>query len=57
LAKTSIELSRISPLLTELQIPYTTPVLLCDKQSGVAIAHNPVFHNHTKHMEIDIFFV
>uniref|UniRef100_A0A151UE46 Copia protein n=1 Tax=Cajanus cajan TaxID=3821 RepID=A0A151UE46_CAJCA len=31
--------------------------LLCDNQSAVAIVHNPIFHNKTKHMEIDVFFV
>jgi len=35
---------------------YTTLILLCDNQSDVAIVHNLVFHNHTKHMEIDVFF-
>lgn len=40
-----------------LQVPFTNPVLLGDNQSVVPIAHNSVFHSHTKHMEIDIFFV
>ena len=25
--------------------------------STVALAHNPVVHSHTKHMELDLFFV
>jgi len=44
-------------LLIELQVSFTTPVLLCDNQSVVSIAHNPVFHNHNKHMEIEVYLV
>ena len=57
LAQTSIELTWIHALLTELQVPFTTPVLFYDHQSVVSIAHNPVFHSRTKHMEVDVFFV
>nr|KYP56497.1 Retrovirus-related Pol polyprotein from transposon TNT 1-94 [Cajanus cajan] len=57
IAHTSAELTWIKALLQELQVPFSTPVLLCDNQSAVAIAHNPVFHSRTKHMEIDVFFV
>ena len=32
-------------------------MLFCDNGSAVSIAHNPVFHSHTKHMEVDVFFV
>jgi len=31
-------------------------VLLCDNHIAVSIAHNPVFHNRTKYMEINAFF-
>ena len=57
LAQTSTELTWIQALLTELRVPFTTPVLYCDNQSAVSIAHNPVFHSRTKHMKIDVFFV
>ena len=57
MAQNSAELTWIHALLTELQVPFTTPVLYCDNQSVVSIAHNPVFHSRTKHMKIDVFFV
>ena len=57
IAQTSTELTWIHTLLTELQVSFTTPVIFCDNQSAVSIAHNPVFHSRTKHMKIDVFFV
>nr|KYP61009.1 Copia protein [Cajanus cajan] len=57
IAQASAELTWIQALLQELKVPFSTPTLLCDNQSAVAIAHNPIFHSKTKHMEIDVFFV
>jgi hypothetical protein len=44
-------------LLTELSVPFVTPIIYCDNQSAVLLAHNPILHARTKHMEIDLFFV
>jgi histone deacetylase 1/2 len=57
LAHTTSELLWIQSLLTDLHIPIHTPVLLCDNISAVMIAHNPVLHARTKHLELDLHFV
>ena len=31
--------------------------LYCDNKIEFDIAHNPVQHNHTKHLEVDRFFI
>lgn len=33
------------------------PLLLCDNQSFLQLARNPIFHSRTKHVEIDFHFV
>lgn len=38
-------------------VPCTAPVIFCDNQFSVMLAHNPVLHTRTKHMEIDFLFV
>lgn len=57
LANATAELLWIQSLLKELKVQHHSPVLLCDNQSAVLIAHNPVLHSRTKHLELDIHFV
>ncbi|XP_019183820.1 PREDICTED: uncharacterized protein LOC109178735 [Ipomoea nil] len=54
LAATSCEIQWLSFLLTELQIQHSKAVAIyCDSKSAIAIAENPVFHERTKHIELD----
>jgi len=55
LAHANVELLWVQTLLTELSVPFTTSIIHCDNQSAVLLAHNPILHAHTKHMEIDLF--
>ncbi|PNY02745.1 hypothetical protein L195_g026064 [Trifolium pratense] len=43
--------------LAQATVPFTTPTIYCDNQSAVLLAHNPVLHSRTKHMESNLFFV
>ncbi|KAK1410112.1 hypothetical protein QVD17_36645 [Tagetes erecta] len=56
--RTTAELSWLTRLLAELQVPNITPIpIKCDSQAAIHIAKNPVFHERTKHIEIDCHFV
>ena len=52
------ELLWLRIILEDLKIPMTKPIeLLGDNQSAISIAHNPVQHDKTKHIEIDRHFL
>ena len=45
-------------ILEELNMEMKTPMkLYCDNKSAISIAHNPVQHDRTKHVEIDRHFI
>ncbi|KAK9049228.1 hypothetical protein SSX86_031804, partial [Deinandra increscens subsp. villosa] len=45
-------------LLQELGVHVDLPVsLYCDNTAAMSIASNPVFHDRTKHFELDLFFL
>lgn len=58
LASATCELQWLTFLLQDLHITCTrSPALYCDNRSALHIAANPVFHERTKHLEIDCHVV
>jgi hypothetical protein len=58
MASTVSELTWIKQVLANLNIKVEEPMkMLCDNQSARHIATNPVFHERTKHIEVDCHFV
>jgi hypothetical protein len=58
LAQATCEGQWLSYLLQDLNIQHSSPIILyCDNKSALHIAANPVFHERTKHIEIDCHVV
>ena len=52
------ELTWLNRLFAEFEVPNITPIpLKCDNMAAIYIARNPVFHERTKHIDIDCHFV
>lgn len=57
MATTSAEVVWVIRLSEELGLINLQPVTLhCDNMSALHIAHNPVYHERTKHIEVDCHF-
>ncbi|KAK5794891.1 hypothetical protein PVK06_036141 [Gossypium arboreum] len=52
------EMVWLKRIMEELRKPITSPMkLYCDSKAAISIAHNPVQHDRTKHVEIDRHFI
>ena len=57
MASAAVEVTWVVHLLEVLGVHDLQPVTLhCDNQSALHIAKNPVFHERTKHIELDCHF-
>ncbi|KAM1757989.1 hypothetical protein ACFX11_007165 [Malus domestica] len=58
MATTACELVWLKSLLFDLRFSSTTHMsLICDNQAAMHIAANPIFHEKTKHIEVDYHFI
>jgi hypothetical protein len=58
MASASCELIWLKNLLADLDFGSHTPMILfCDNQAVMHIASNPVFHERTKHLEVDCYYI
>ncbi|XP_019251431.1 PREDICTED: uncharacterized protein LOC109230381 [Nicotiana attenuata] len=58
MASTVAELTWLTGLYKELGVDVNWPIFLyCDSKAAIQIAANPIFHERTKHIDIDCHFV
>ncbi|XP_020678236.1 uncharacterized protein LOC110096559 [Dendrobium catenatum] len=58
LATETTEILWLRQLLEDFHTPQQAPTtVFCDNTSAIALAHNPIFHARTKHIEVDCHFI
>lgn len=58
IAALTCELIWLRHLLTDFGVVQTEPnIIFCDNESAIKLASNPIFHERTKHVEIDCHFI
>ena len=58
MAHTASEILWVCSLLRDLGIDVPTSMqMFCDNQAAIFIANNPIFHERTKHIEVDCHFI
>ncbi|XP_075096291.1 uncharacterized protein LOC142174402 [Nicotiana tabacum] len=58
ISKAVAELVWLSRLLHDLTIDVSFPIsIFCDNMAAIHIAKNPIFHERTKHIEVDCHFI
>lgn len=57
MASVACEITWVLQLLEDLKVEHSRPAMFCDNQTTLYIAVNPVFHERTKHIEVDCHLV
>jgi hypothetical protein len=58
MAYTAFEMLWVRSLVHDLGIDVSTPMqMYCDNQANIFITNNHVFHERTKHIEVDCHFI
>ncbi|CAM8966812.1 unnamed protein product [Rhodiola kirilowii] len=58
MAAVCCELTWLARLISDMGVVVAAPIhLFCDNKAAIHIAHNPVFHERTKHVELDCHLV
>ena len=58
ISHTASEMLWVRSLLRDLGIDVSTHMqMFCDNQAAIFITNNPVFHERTKHIEVDCHFI
>lgn len=57
LASVTSEIQWLCSLLRDFEVTVEPTLIFCDSQSDIHLASNPIFHERSKHIEIDCHFI